>query len=136
MHKKNRKIKTSRVICLSLFVTVAAVLILCFITEASLWVDTTAMTILYAKIFVGACILSLLLLSLMVSIFFKKLSLDKKILILLGLLAIGLGILGISSLVFKNEMSFIDAIYKIKSYLHGIPEFELDDVINRYIKLL
>ena len=114
MKKRNTtsKMDSTRLVCLTFFIIEIIIIVLCYFIESSSWQNTIAITAAYAKIFTGCCMLCILSLSFLVCIYFRNLSLDKKILILLGLLSIALGILGISGLVFKNEISFIDAIYK------------------------
>lgn len=85
---------------------------MCYLIESSKWESTAYMTEIYAKLFLGSCILLILVASLFLCLFFRRLTLDKKILILFGFTAVALGLLGISGIVFENKISFIDAVYK------------------------
>ncbi len=111
--KKRKRIRTKgRAVCFIFFLATTIILIAGFLLEALTWVDTSFVTALYAQLFVGICILLMIFFSLLLCIYFERLTLEKKILIMLGFIAISFGIIGIAGLVFQNEISFVDALYK------------------------
>ena len=107
--KKRRK---SRFIGILLFLCSSIVILAGYLPEALSWSDTSYVTTDYALLFTGICIVILVCSSFIISLFPRRISIDKKILINLGLIAVAYGITGITGLVFKNEISFVDALYK------------------------
>jgi len=107
---KNRR--KSNIIGLILFFFSTLIILAGYLPEALSWEDTPFITAQYALIFTGICITVLIAASFIISLFPRRISVDKKVLVNLGLIAVAFGISGITGLVFQNEISFIDAIYK------------------------
>ncbi|MFO7612836.1 MAG: hypothetical protein R6W99_10200 [Clostridia bacterium] len=101
-----------RLVCLLAFLFECVIITTCYCIQASLWSDTQYMSVALAMIFSGACMLVILMSGLFVCIFFQQLTVEKKILIMAGLTAAGLGILGFSPAVFDGRISLLDSVYK------------------------
>ncbi len=65
----------------------------------------------------------------MITILFKSLSIEKKLLVILASIAISIGVLGMTDLVFNNQLAFIDTIYKSLQFFIG--EFEYSSLYKQ-----
>ncbi|MBN2557629.1 MAG: hypothetical protein JXB33_02615 [Clostridia bacterium] len=101
-----------RLVCLLAFLIESVIIAACYFLLASSWSDTVYMSVALAMIFTGACMLVMITGGFLVCMFFMQLTVEKKILIMTGLTAAGLGILGFSPAVFDGRISLLDSVYK------------------------
>ena len=107
-----RSRRRSNFIGFILFFFSSLIILAGYLPEAVSWKDTPFVTSDYALLFTGICMVILISSSFVISLFPRRISIDKKILVNLGLIAVAFGITGITGLVFQNQISFVDAIYK------------------------
>ncbi len=110
------------------------VIIIAFFLKANGWHDTEFMSVKNAMLLSGIIHIVIILISLLVSIYFRQIALEKKILIMLGALAISLGTIGLADLVFEYNLTFFDILYKSIQFFVG--EFEYTALFNKPVPLL
>lgn len=125
---KKRFISKEQIVCYSVFILEVTGVVLCFTLKINSWTDSIYITAGSAILFSGIILFVLLAVSLLVCIYFKQLAIEKKILIMLSSIAIALGVLGFTDLVFENKLTFIDTIYKSIQLFVG--EFEYTALSN------
>ncbi|MDP3386343.1 MAG: hypothetical protein Q8S24_03840, partial [Eubacteriales bacterium] len=101
----------------------------CYASKINIWMDTEYLTADSAIMFSGIIIALLLIISLLICIYFNQLTVEKKVLIILGSITISLSVLGLTDLVFENEMTYFDVMYKTIQMFFG--EFEYTSLYNR-----
>lgn len=118
-----------RLVCYFTLLIEFLIVAFCYASKINLWTDTEFMTADSAILFSGIIISLLLIISLLICTYFNQLTVEKKILIILGSITISLSVLGLTDLVFENELTFFDIMYKSIQIFAG--EFEYTSLYNR-----
>ncbi|SHH19801.1 hypothetical protein [Clostridium grantii] len=118
-----KKLKTYSIISFLMWIAVVTGMIIFFVLESNKWRAMNYLTVKRVMFTTGSLIAILIFISLLALLLIKRQAMERKFLMAIAFLAIALGIIGYSNLIFERNASYFDAVYKsIQLFTGGFDE--------------